>query len=92
MSQDDVPWLRSDAKSDVEPLNKLESGTGAEDGPRERVGKAKIIYWSLKVVTMGLCLLMAATSVIGLCKLTKTMYQSMIRNLFLCFLSIQSFA
>ena len=69
MSQDDVPWLRSDARGDVEPLNKLQSGIETNERPKEREGKAKIIYWILKITTMSLCLLMAATSVIGLRKL-----------------------
>ena len=68
MSQDDVPWLRSDARGDVEPLNKLQSGIETNERPKEREGKAKIIYWILKITTMSLCLLMAATSVIGLRK------------------------
>lgn len=68
MSQDDVPWLRSDAKGDIEPLNKMESGTETQERPKEREGKAKIVYWTLKVITMSLCLLMAATSVVGLRK------------------------
>lgn len=69
MSQDDVPWLRSDARGDVEPLNKLQSGIETNERPKEREGKVKIIYWALKFITMSLCLLMAATSIIGLRKL-----------------------
>ena len=70
MSQDAVPdWLRSDGKGDAEPLNKVESGGETSEVPKERVGKAKIIYWFLKAVTMSLCVLMAATSLIGLSKL-----------------------
>ena len=71
MSQDAVPdWLRSDGKGDAEPLNKLESGVEVVEVPKDREGKAKIIYWGRKAVTMSLCLLMAATALIGLSKLT----------------------
>lgn len=71
MSDDAVPdWLRSNGKGDAEPLNNLESGGEVVEVAKERVGKAKIIYWGLKAVTMSLCLLMAATALIGLSKFT----------------------
>lgn len=54
--------------NDEESLEKTQSGEEISGPPREREGKAKIIYWALKIVTMSLCLLMAATSVIGLSK------------------------
>lgn len=70
MSQEAVPdWLRSGTKGDAEPLNKIESGSDVTEAPKSREGKAKLIYWFRKVVTMGLCLLMASTSLIGLSKL-----------------------
>lgn len=65
----DVPdWLRNDSngvKDDFQPLSQTE-GEEVAGNHLVREGKNKIVYWSLKVVTMGLCLLMAATSFVGL--------------------------
>lgn len=70
MSQEAVPdWLRNDAKGDAEPLNTMESRSEVSDAPKTREGKAKLIFWFRKFVTMGLCLLMASTALIGLSKL-----------------------
>jgi hypothetical protein len=71
MSQEAVPdWLRNDAKGDAEPLNTMESRSEVLEAPKNREGKAKLIFWFRKFVTMGLCLLMASTALIGLSKLT----------------------
>lgn len=70
MSQEAVPdWLRNDAKGDAEPLNTMESRSEVSEAPKNREGKAKLIFWFRKFVTMGLCLLMASTALIGLSKL-----------------------
>lgn len=69
MADADVPdWLRNDtnrAKDNLEPLRQMEGGEVAENQIATE-GKNKIVFWTLKVVTMGLCLLMAFTSLVGL--------------------------
>jgi hypothetical protein len=63
MSEETTPeWLRSEKSDGLEPLK----ASGEVEAPTVREGKAKIIYWSLKIVTMSLCLLMAATALLGL--------------------------
>jgi hypothetical protein len=69
MSQEAVPdWLRNNGKGDAEPLNNMESDVPAAVAPKDRDTKSKMFYYGRKIITMGLCLLMAGTSLIGLSK------------------------
>mmetsp|Transcript_10904 Transcript_10904/g.17757 ORF Transcript_10904/g.17757 Transcript_10904/m.17757 type:complete len:185 (-) Transcript_10904:873-1427(-) len=71
------PWLREDLE-DVQPLNdnpipsSSAGSTAATSGKIEGIRrmlqerKTKVVYWMLKFVTMFLCVLIAATAVIGI--------------------------
>ena len=69
MIQEAVPdWLRNNGKGDAEPLNNMESDVPAVVPIKDRDTKSKMFYYGRKFFTMGLCLLMAGTSLIGLSK------------------------
>eukprot|EP01032_Pedospumella_encystans_P020465 gene20465-23245_t len=59
------PWLREDLDV-AQPLKESSAarpnGVGQSDVDR----KSKVIYWILKITTMFLCVLIAATAVIGI--------------------------
>jgi hypothetical protein len=69
------PWLREEA-DDVQPLNN--NGSNMQKQQQNTSGstderKTKVVYWLLKFVTMFLCVLIAATAVIGIGRILFTL-------------------
>jgi hypothetical protein len=66
-SVENPPWLHSE---DVQPLNNSPaSSVQGSTTHNEVVSKSPLVYWCLKITTMTLCTLMAATAIIGIGKL-----------------------
>lgn len=59
------PWLREDAEV-AQPLKESTGPRTASDSAISLEQKSKVVYWMLKFVTMALCVLIAATAVIGI--------------------------
>ncbi len=68
MSQNvNPPWLREES---FEPLHTAENGLDAKVSTPTNSGmdlrRTQMIFWVMKIITMLLCFLMAATAVIGI--------------------------
>lgn len=69
------PWLREDHLEEA-PLNSPTNPSlvnpanpaGTVQKTPEQEKRAKTIHWSLRIITMALCILMCATAVIGVGK------------------------
>ena len=69
MVQETPEWLRSEKlEMDYVPLNSKVIADGAETNNSQVANnpRAKLVQWGFRILTMGLCLLMALTSMIGL--------------------------
>jgi len=68
MSKGDPSWVQG--VEDREPLSAGEtSDYGSSAGSSGLSTKSPVTYWSLKVITMGLCCMMCATALLGLAML-----------------------
>jgi len=69
------PWLREDLDV-AQPLKESSAARPHGEGQSDVDRKSKVIYWILKITTMFLCVLIAATAVIGIGKLTYNLSQN----------------
>ena len=62
MANVNPPWLREES---VEPLKPAEPSPASPAITRAKVSKNQLLFWTLKIVTMLLCALMAFTAIVG---------------------------
>lgn len=64
------PWLRDDNLEDVQPLNTNSQPNPSTDSIpfSDNEGQMKLVHWVIKIVIMFLCILMAATAIVGVGK------------------------
>ena len=75
MNQQPPSWLKVETEEDNTPLRNISNGNGgvgslANSNLNETdKHRARILFWTLKAITMLLCILMFATACLGIRKL-----------------------